>query len=264
MNPKQLVKLSNTIGVISILLLIYWVFIFISIQVFGLKVFRENMTETFYLSVLGILALMAGALIINVMFNLTRIAERHNQDGVVSKTGTRLGFLFLISLPIVFLSLFAGDHLSAKKKEKFLVRSAKSIIETNESKSNHLLNYSFDETWIIRTKDILDILTKTDDNLPYVAILVQDAIEQDPVILGFSHYYSGNLNDTIQPLKKRFIRKTTQPERAYLDSVFKGNNTSYRYSAHDGRYELFYPYVKEDKRVVLYFSDRQRYGKIGS
>ena len=32
------------------------------------------------MSVLGILALMAGALIINIMFNLTRIAQKHNED----------------------------------------------------------------------------------------------------------------------------------------------------------------------------------------
>jgi hypothetical protein len=82
MNNKALVRLSNIIGIISILLLVYWVFVFISIQVFGFKVFRENLTETFYLSVLGILALMFGALIINVMFNLTRIAEKLNQDNV--------------------------------------------------------------------------------------------------------------------------------------------------------------------------------------
>jgi hypothetical protein len=80
MNNKTLVRLSNIIGIVSIILLVYWVFVFVSIEVFGLKVFRENMTETFYLSVVGILALMLGALIINVMFNLTRIAEKHYQD----------------------------------------------------------------------------------------------------------------------------------------------------------------------------------------
>ena len=61
MNNKTLVKLSNIVGLISIILLIYWVFIFISITVLGLKVFKENLTETFYFSVLGILALMFAA-----------------------------------------------------------------------------------------------------------------------------------------------------------------------------------------------------------
>mgnify|MGYP006170424293 CR=1 FL=1 len=85
MNAKQLVKISNYIGFISIVLLVYWVFTFILIEVFGLKVFRKNMTESFYLSVLGILAMMAGALIINIMFNLTRIAQKHNNDEEISK-----------------------------------------------------------------------------------------------------------------------------------------------------------------------------------
>ena len=44
MNAKQIVRFSNIIGITSILLLVYWVFTFITIQVFGLKVFKENMT----------------------------------------------------------------------------------------------------------------------------------------------------------------------------------------------------------------------------
>ena len=37
MTPKQLVKLSNIIGITAIILLVYWVFTFITIEVFGLK-----------------------------------------------------------------------------------------------------------------------------------------------------------------------------------------------------------------------------------
>ena len=70
---------------LSILLLIYWVFVVIAVQVFGFKIFRENISQTFAMSILGIFALMVGSLIINVMFNLTRIAERHNIG--ISPTG---------------------------------------------------------------------------------------------------------------------------------------------------------------------------------
>ena len=109
MNYKTLVKLSNIIGIISIILLVYWVFVFISITVFGLKIFRENITETFYLSVLGVLALMLGSLIINVMFNLTRIAEKHNQDelSVSKQVNKKMGLLFGLSFPLIFGLLFA-------------------------------------------------------------------------------------------------------------------------------------------------------------
>lgn len=264
MNPKQLVRLSNIIGIITIVLLIYWVFTFITIEVFGLKVFRENLTETFYMSVLGILALMAGALIINIMFNLTRIAEKHNQDDLTSKTSKKMGWLLVASFPILLLILFGGDYLTSKKKEKLLVKSADSIIETNTKKSDHLVNYEFDEKWIIETEEMLEILSKTDDNFPHVSILVKDSIDNEPVFLGFTTYYNGNITDTIPPVKKDFIRKTTQPERDYLNSVFENGNEDYRYSSHDGRYELFFPYFKEQKRIVIYFSEYQRYGKIGS
>jgi hypothetical protein len=265
MNNKSLVKLSNIIGLTSIILLVYWVFVFISITVFGLKVFKENITETFYLSVVGILALMFGSLIINLMFNLTRIAEKHNRDEVnISKrTSKKSGLLFGLSFPLVFGLLYGGDYLTSKKKEKMLISSAKSIIENNKEMSNELLNYSFQENWIINTEDILDLYSKTDQHFPYVSVIIPDSIDKSKVYLGF-RYYNGNINDTIQPIKKDFIQKTTKEEREYLDKVFNENFDKIRFSAFDGQYELFYPYLKEGKKVVLYFSDNQRYGKIGS
>lgn len=265
MNNKALVKLSNIIGIISIVLLVYWVFIFISITVLGLKVFRENLTETFYLSVIGILALMLGALIINIMFNLTRIAEKHNQDDTLDKKSTskRLGLIFGLSFPLIFGLLFGGDYLTSNKKERMLISSAKSIIESNLEKSNKLLNYSFDKKWIIEMEDILELYEKTDEHFPFVSVIVADSIDKSQIFLGFRNYY-GLLKDTIPPLKKDYIQKTTQVEREYLTKVFFKNFDKIRFSAHDGRYELFYPYFNNGKRIVLYFSDYQRYGKIGN
>jgi hypothetical protein len=264
MSNKSLVRLSNIIGIISIILLVYWVFVFISITVFGLKVFRENITATFYLSVVGILALMFGSLMINVMFNLTRIAEKHNQDdlNVSKRTSKKIGLIFGLSFPLILGLLFGGDYLTSRKKEKMLIASAKSIIENNKEKSDKLLNYSFNESWIIETDDILELYSKTDKHFPYVSVIVADTIDKSQFFLGFRDHY-GKLNDTIQPIKKEFIQQTTKEEREYLDNVFYKKNDEVRFSAIDGRYELFYPYVKDGKRIVLYFSDYQRYGKIG-
>ena len=49
----------------------------------------------------------------------------------------------------------------------------------------------------------------------------------------------------------------------YLAEVFAGNITD-RFSSSNGHYELFYPVKIEGKIIVLYLSERQRYGKIGS
>ncbi len=264
MNPKQLVRISNTIGIISIVLLIYWTFTFILIEVFGLKVFRQNMTESFYFSVLGILALMTGALMINIMFNLTRIAEKHNSDLTVTKKSKKIIYSLILLFPLIALLLFGGDYLTSKKKENMLVESAQFIIESNTAKSEKLLNYKFDEKYIIETAEILQLFSKTDQHFPSVEVITNDTIEGSPVFLGFNSFYYKEKNDTISPQKKNFIVKTTQPEREYLNQFFSGQTDKKRYSSYNGNYELYYPYIKGNKRIILFFSERQRYGKIGS
>lgn len=264
MNAKKIVKFSNIIGITAIILLVYWVFTFIIIQVFGLKVFRENITESFYLSVLGILALMIGSLIINIMFNLTRIAEKHNLDDLQDKPSKVKFVSLLIIFPVIAVLLFGGDYLTSRKKEKLLIKSAKSIIETNKKNSDKLVDYTFTEKYIMETADILDIFSSTDKNFPSVTLIVKDSLDGSPIFLGFSEYYGGDLNDTIQPQKRGYIHQTSKEERDYLNKVFDENNNELRYSSYDGNYELFYPYKKGKKRIVLYFSDQQRYGKIGS
>lgn len=262
MNNKTLVRLSNIIGIVSIVLLIYWVFIFISITVFELKVFRENITETFYLSVLGILALMFGALMINIMFNLTRIANKHNSDDVkkMKKSSRMLIFLFILSFPLLFAFLYLGDYLTTQKKEKMLIASAESILENDMDKKDKLLNYSFNWNWIVETGEILELYSKIDTYFPHVSVIVADTTANAPVFLGFNPYV-GYHNDTIPPQKRNYIRNTTKEEREYLDNVFSGNKDEIRFSAYKGRYELFYPCFKNDQKIVLYFSDYQRYGK---
>lgn len=264
MNPKQLVRISNTIGIIAIVLLIYWTFTFILIEVFGLKVFRQNMTESFYFSVLGILALMTGALMINIMFNLTRIAEKHNSDLKVTTKSKKIIYSLIALFLFIAIFLFGGDYLTSQKKENMLVESAKFIIENNPEKSEKLLNYKFNENYIFETADILQLFSKTDRHFPSVEIIIRDTIDNSPVFLSFNSYHYKSKNDTIPSKKKNFIMKTTQPEREYLNQFFKGETDKTRYSSYNGNYELFYPYVKGNKRVILYFSERQRYGKIGS
>lgn len=265
MNPKTLVKISNTIGIISITLLIYWVFVFMTVEVFGLKVFRENITQTFYMSIIGIIALMFGALIINIMFNLTRIAQKHNNDNeLLNNKKSKIGIVILIvSFPVILGLLFGGDYLTSKKKEKLLIQSAKSIIQDNSQKADILVDYNFDKKWIIKTADILEILSKTDKHFPNVSVIVKDSIEGSKLFLVFNNYYHST-NDTIPPKKKEFIYETTKLERDYLNKVFETDFNEIRFKAENGDYELYYPYFNNNKKVVLYFSDYQRYGKIGS
>ncbi len=264
MHPKELVKVSNLIGTISIALLIYWIFSFMLIEVFGLKIFGENITQIFYMSVLGILALMAGALMINIMFNLTRLADR-DMTGLPRKVPGRrwlwtLGAVF----PLLAIVFFTGDYLTQREKEKHLVRSASSMIGTMMEANHEIMEYQFTSDWIDQTRESLAILSRTDHTFPQVAILVRDTIGGTPVFLGFSEYIRRPAEEEEPYRKLDFIHRTTDPERDYLHRVFAQGATEYRYSAHDGTYEIFYPYVEGENRIVLYFSQHKRYGKIGS
>lgn len=49
---------------------------------------------------------------------------------------------------------FGGDYLTSKKKERMFI-SVKTNCQTTKEKSDKLLNYSFNESWIIETDDIL-------------------------------------------------------------------------------------------------------------
>jgi hypothetical protein len=268
MNLKFLVKLSNIVALISILLLIYWVFVFVSVEVFGFRIFRENISQTFAMSVLGILALMGGSLMINVMFNLTRIAQKHNQDLVAESRGSSKKWIWLFGLtfPLVFGLLFAGDYATSKKKESMLIQSAKSILESNADRTNRLANYQFGSRWLIESSDTLDFFERTERNFPHVSVIVKDEVEGSPVFLAFRDFSEAKneKGEVVEPSKRRFLMATSQPDRDYLNMVFDAGLNDTRFTASDGNYELFYPYVKDGKRIVLYFSDYQRYGKMGS
>jgi len=265
MNPKKIVSLSNIIGIVSILLLVYWVFIFVSMEVFGFRVFRENMTQTFYLSIFGIISLMSGALIINIMFNLTRIAQKHNNDPADDSGRRRWpAVLFVLSFPLVFLLLFAGDRLTSVKKERMLVRSASSLLTDQSVNIDAIVDYTFSVQWIRRVNDSLALMSKTDSNYNSVSVIVRDSINSTPVYLVFGSD-AFFLKNEKQLLKKRdFMLKTNIEERAYLEKVFGEKNAERRFSSSDGNYELYYPVIIKGRAVVFYFSDSQRYGKIGS
>jgi Na+-driven multidrug efflux pump len=105
--------------VAAIILLLYWIFAYTVNEVFELRIFRENISETFALSVMGIIALMGGALIINVMFNLTRIAQKLNNDEQKQtlKSSKKFMVILILGFPLIAGLMLLGNHLNNKKKE---------------------------------------------------------------------------------------------------------------------------------------------------
>ncbi len=267
MDNKKIAKLANSIGLISIILLIYWVFTFLLITIFGLKVFRENITQFFYMSIIAILSLMFGSLMISIMFNMTSISDSLNKTekdhkSKINRIKLPWKYVFIILFVFIGAGLFLGDYLTANKKRNLLVESAKQITDSYSSQLNKIVNYDFSKENLENISKFVNIISKSDRNFNHVSIITFDKIDNIECFLEFGYYYDhykeANLN------KDDFLFMSDEKQREYLLKVFKDNYFDYHFSDHDGNYELFYPYEYNGKIIVIFFNDYQQYGKIGS
>ena len=284
MNAKKLVKATNIIGMVAVVLLVYWVFVLISSNVFGLKVFREYITEIFLMSILGIFAVMAGALILNIMLNLTRIAERGQEEE--SKGSRKTLYLLLAVFPVLAALLFGGNYLTVQQKRQILTQSLERIVKDNPSQINALADYRFELAYIKKAALILELMSKEDSAFKAATVIVPDTIGNKQVYLAFSadSHLSGideqapnaqgvgddngfvvTRNGNKETISKtQYLYAPNLSEREYLQRIFAGQINEIRYEAKDGNYSLCHPYRQNGKTIVLCFSDYQQYGKIGS
>ena len=267
MNHDLIIRTTNRIAIYATAALIYWIFVFLVITVFDLKIFRERMTEMFFFSLFGIFAVMAGAIILNVMSNLSKIsaamsATQHRETQ--SPRRIRLGLvLTLLSFPMIAAALFAGNELSAQRKKNLLISSAEKLLAENKNAFTSLADYKFSSDYVANTERTLNILNKIDKNFPEVMVIVPDVIDGKKLFLGFDgrqRSYDGKKDIE----KTAYIYSTSSDERQYLEKVFATGEMTYRFHADKGYYQLYFPTSFNGKNIVLYFSDFQRYGKFGS
>ena len=245
-------------------MLFYWVFILSVTAVFGLKVFKQNLTQSFFYSVFGILALMVGALCVNIMYNLSLISE--NVGAPLSRVDEKalykrpLVWGVAISLPLIAVLLFLGDLRTSDLKERHLVESSKHLVQKNMSDLKILADFSFDQAYVEATSKKLRVLSKIDESFPNLSVIVKDNIDGKSVFLNFGSWDKWHDDRS----KVDFMYSGSADERRYLDRALSGSTTDYLFSASDGKYELYYPLKTDHGVIVLYFTDRRSYGKLGS
>ena len=265
MNPEKIVQTTNRVAVIAVVLLAYWVFAFVSIWVFGFRVFRENITQAYYMSILGILALLLGAVVLNVMANLTQIAQAVGPSDTSGQPAPRncrlITWGVVASFPLLFVLLYWGDYQSARVKEASLIAAARSLVAENPNILNDMARYEFSKEYVDRTSSNLKILSGIDENFPQVNVIVRDQINQKPVLLRFGRWSRTSEEDLD---KANYIYAASEDERTYINEVLDSQGMEVRFSAHDGSYELYFPVDTSPIRLILYLSDRQKYGKFGS
>lgn len=264
MNRDKMIALTNKLSCILVIILLYWVFIFISINVFDFKVFRENLTEFFFASIMAILALLTGTVIINIMLNLTKISQslagqKETMAKIKSGKAKILALLFMLSFPFIFGLLYLGDVRTSHLKREYLLGSAQAIITENQEIIEKLGEYRYDSSSLQLVESSLSFLEKQDRNFRSLYLIVEDTVQGKNTFLSISSYNREKLSKKVS-----LVYACSKEEREYLERVFSGANADYRFSSHDGRYELYYPVKTKNRVIVLYFYDYQRYGKIGS
>jgi amino acid transporter len=260
---QKMVKLSNSIAIIAVLTLVYWIISHLTVDIFRLRIFRETLTQTFDKSIIAIVALLFCALIINIMFNLSRIAEKNNTDFKMEnkKISKRVVF-FIASLPVLIICLFFGNYLSNKEVEKEVKQSAEKIIEQYRHEiQNILTSYTFEKDWIADTGGFLELATRLDHNFDRISVIIEDEINGNAFYLTFSNRVYHFRDDSI-PNKIDFLQKYDLDEINFIEKVFEGNITDKYFTTNNRSYHLFAPFEYNGKTMVLFFTDRRFYGSL--
>lgn len=283
---KQLIKATNIIALTSILLLIYCVFAIILIVVFDLKISQTNIKNIFEMSLFGILIMLVGSFILNVMLNLTYITKQKEyptkiiNDTQPTQTSLKryVGAIIMVFLLLV-VGLFFGDYSLRHKRFALMEQSAQQLIQSHHDGLAFLEKYRFDEAWIKQVLLQIEILQATNTNIRQTTIITPDKIGDNSVYLAFGEsksvpthtgtpsqidisnhnitYLDTQTTDgTKEYLKKSdFIFTTDTTTKTILDEMFDGRTTPHQ-SLQNGDYEMFYPYQINGKTVaVLYFYD---------
>ena len=268
MNHDFLIRSTNRIALYATTALVYWVFIFLMITVFDLKIFREHMTELFYLSLLGIFAILGGSLVLNVMSNLSKISQavslRHPVPEEKERPGRLRRSAAVLSLIVIVAVLFGGNELSAQRKKELLVNAAEKLVAENQQSLASLADYQFSPDYAKKSAAVLEVIQKIDENFPQVKLIVQDKIGDKQVFLAFGERQYRTEKDEQDKGMASYIFPTSQEERDYLQSALNGGEKALRFRGEKGSYQLYFPIEIKGKKFVLYFSDYQRYGKFGS
>ncbi|MBI5675679.1 MAG: hypothetical protein HZC48_07645 [Nitrospirae bacterium] len=267
MNHDRLIRVTNRVAVFATFALFYWVFVFLIITAFDLKIFKEYMTQIFYLSLLSIFAILGGAIVLNVMSNLSKIStllsEQRGNNAQIQKLSRTTLIAIALSFPLLCGLLFAGNTLSAEKKKNMLIAAAQTLISENQTELASLSDYEFSKEYVKKAEKTLAVIKKIDKYFPEVVLILPDDIDKKRVFLGFgTREYFYDKDEVVE--KPKFIYSASHDERLYLDRAFSGQEKNYKFSYRQGNYELYFPVQINGKNMVLFFSDYQQYGKFGS
>ena len=147
MNGKQIVRLTETIRFVSILLLVYWIYDFKMNHGFGI-------TTTFYHVIFGILILMIGILLHLIIKNQTSMFESHNKN--INRERVRYVSIILV-FPVLGIILYGTNYYTKFQAE--LSNSSELTVYPNYP-DYQMSDQSFDSNKIVNRDSMYAIIEK--------------------------------------------------------------------------------------------------------
>lgn len=272
MNATWIVRFTNKVALFFGTLLIVWVILFTVNTVFGLKIFREHMTEAFAMSILGILAVLASILMINIMFNLSRIAdakqdpsEQSSTSNVVKWSAKKYFLVLFISLVFIIVAMFVADARTRDVKKSLMLETAQQLVTKYDASFQEYAQKPFDLKSIASIGTIINLMKNSTEFVQNVYVIRQEEIAKQKVSVGVNDYNRHeptNSSAVFDP--SSYVFKATKEQQHYIQKVMEGSTTEPLYHGADGQYWLMIPVKTKGKTLILYLSDYQSYGKLGS
>src|SRR5690554_2864684 len=136
--------MTSKLSFILVVVFVYWMFISISHELLGLRVFDYDWYATGYYTVSGgILALLAVSIIINILFTLTKPGK--NKIYLV---------LFIFSFPMVVGLVYLLDLGKPYIMREVLLHSAKKMVTKNQEIIEGLGEYRYDLSYLRSVQDL--------------------------------------------------------------------------------------------------------------
>lgn len=270
MNTQTKLQLSR--ASLKVLALIFAMFVvFVSLMIFSLTFdmnpFNERTTTLFGMLFGGMIGLAVATLFLNIAANLSAIADaKMSQEKQLAGSSTLKIWGGVVAGCIVLgaVLIMVMARGSDQRTLKFVKTQAEEVLndqKTLVAKIAGLLEIQ-DNKKLKQISPLISFLENQRQGLPTLTLIYADTYEGQTVY----HRLGSYVDDDKKEFSPSLYKCEKSLDCAYISRFFKGEKTEVLESFDRKSREsvIYFPQEIDNKKFILLFSDRQRYGKYGS
>lgn len=253
-----LTKTTTSIIILTTLFILVWFIGSIISTTFNLSVFNEKSIVFLASSLGGAFVLIMCSAILNVVINISIIAEKNIDTS--EKISTKINYLkiflaFILGVFVIAAFLFSGDYISKEKEKSSLIKEAKDVMARYSNSINTIKNDPL-------SKDVpttLGFLSSIKEQFQYVTLITNEKYNNDNTYIETT---KNTVIDKNLPLLGRSFYKCSTVDCDYISKVFLNNKKEEYFYKSGDILNLYIPYFENEKVFILLFSKYNRYGSV--